>query len=136
MVRVICNEANLTGERAEISTSDLNGAISISRIDHAPEVLRNLKTNICTDYRGKTPSLYRDGIRKKTRRNIIDDDGDYFDGLSSSFTNETLMILNSGGQSILTPDKQLDRIASLTAVNSGRITSIEWLPCAIGGLSS
>lgn len=59
MVRVICNEANLTGERAEISTSDLNGAISISRIDHAPEVLRNLKTNICTDYRGKTPSLYR-----------------------------------------------------------------------------
>lgn len=65
MVRVMCNEASLTGERAEIATSDLNRAISISRIDHAPEVLRNLKTNICADYRGKTPSLYRDGIRGK-----------------------------------------------------------------------
>lgn len=49
MVRVICNEASLTDERAGIGTSDLNRAISISRIDHAPEVLRNLKTNICTD---------------------------------------------------------------------------------------
>lgn len=66
MVRVICNEATVTSERARIGTSDLNRAISISRIDHAPEVLRNLKTNICTDYRGKRPSLYRDGIRKKT----------------------------------------------------------------------
>lgn len=53
MVRVICNEASVTGERAGIGTSDLNRAISISRIDHAPEVLRNLKTNICTDYRGQ-----------------------------------------------------------------------------------
>lgn len=66
MVRVICNEASLTGERAGIGTSDLNRAISISRIGHAPEVLRNLKTNIYTDYRSKMPSLYRGGIRKKT----------------------------------------------------------------------
>lgn len=59
MVRVICNEASVTGERAGIGTSDLEDRPRSG----GPQKFENEHLHY---YRGNKPSLYRDGIRKKT----------------------------------------------------------------------